>query len=82
VVQLLALQVDFRSPEMGGEALGEVKRARPSDIMLEEAVHLGAKSRIRLGLRIGVLEFEHEWHQGLGDETAAEQAEAAALVRA
>jgi len=71
VVQLLALEIDLCSREMGGKALGEVEWAWASDIMLEEALHLSAKAWVRLGLRISALQIEHERHQGLGHEAAA-----------
>ena len=35
VVQLLALEVDLGAAEMLGQALGEIERARPADIMRE-----------------------------------------------
>src|SRR5262249_33282160 len=81
MVEVLALEIDFRAPQMLGQALGEIERARPSDVVLEVAVHLLAKARIGLGLGIGLLEIENERHQRLGDEAAAVEAEMPAVVR-
>src|SRR5579872_5167858 len=50
--------------------------------MLEQMIELGLEGRIRLGAVISLFEREYERHQRLGDETAAENAEMAALVRA
>ena len=82
VVQLLALQVDLRAAEMLGQALGEIERARPADVMRQMAVHLGLEGRVGLGALVFRLELQDVRHQGLGDEAAAEDAEHAALVRA
>ncbi len=51
VVELLALEVDLGAAEMLGEALGEIERRGPADIVLEIAVHLGLEGRIGLGRR-------------------------------
>ena len=44
-------------------------------------VELGVEGRVRLRLRVGVLQLEDQRHQRLGDEPAAVDAEPAALVR-
>jgi hypothetical protein len=82
VVQLFALQVDLGAAEMVGQPLGEIERARPADIVREVAGHLGGIGGIGLRLGIGLLEVEDERHQRLGDEAAAIDAEAAAIIRA
>jgi hypothetical protein len=82
VVELLALEIDLGAAEMLGQALGEIERRGPADIMLEIAVHLSLERRVRLGLGIGALQIEDQGHQGLGDETTAERTEMAALVGA
>ena len=66
VVQLVALEIDFRPAEMLCEPLGVVHRARPPDIMLQQPVELRLEARISLGPRILLLEIEHERHQRLG----------------
>ena len=65
---------------MRGQALGEIERRRPADIVLEMAVHLALERRIGLGRGIGLLQLEDQRHQRLGDEAAAIDAEMAALV--
>src|SRR6185369_4399377 len=82
VVQLLALEIDFRAAEVLGQALGEIQRRRPADIVLEVAVHLGLERRIGLGVGISLFQVEDQRHQRLGNEASAENAEMAALVRA
>src|SRR5262249_10939604 len=63
-----------------GEALGEIERARPADIVLEVAVHLLVERGVVLGLRIGLFEAEDQRHQRLGDEAATIDAEMSPLV--
>ena len=75
VVELVALEVDFRPAEMFGQPLGEIHRRRPSDIVLQQPVELFPELRVFLGARIFLLEVEHQRHQRLGDETPAELAE-------
>ena len=82
VIELLALEIDFRAAAMLGETLGEIEWRRPSDIGREMTVHLGLEGRVGLGVVIGLLQVEDQRHQGLGDEAAAEQTEMAVLVRA
>ena len=47
VVELVALEIDLRAAELLGQPLGEIERARPPDIVLEEAVELGLEGRDR-----------------------------------
>ena len=54
VIELLALEIDFRAAEMLRHALGEIERRRPPDIMLQIAVHLFLEGRILARLRIGL----------------------------
>ena len=82
VIELLALEIDFCAAEMLGQSLGEIKRRRPADIVLEVAVHLGLERRIGLGVGIGLFQIEDQRHQRLGDEASAENAEMPALVGA
>ena len=81
VIELFALEVDFRAAAIFCQALGKIQRRRPADIMRQIAVHLLAIGRIGLGLRIGLFQFEDERHQRLGDKAAAIDAEMAVLVR-
>ena len=82
VIELLALEIDLCAAEMLGQALGEIKRRRPADIVLEVAVHLGLERRIGLGVGIGLFQIEDQRHQRFGDEASAENAEMPALVGA
>ena len=75
VIELVALEVDLGAAQMLGQPLGEIERARPADIMFEEAVELGLEGGIGFRVLIGLLEFEDERHQGFGDEAAAIDAE-------
>src|ERR1700723_2634075 len=80
MIELLALEVDLRAAEMFGEALGEIQRRRPPDIVLEIAVHLGLECRIGLGVRVGLLQSEDQRHQRFRDKAAAENTEMPPLV--
>ena len=64
------------------EPLGEIERRRPADIGREMPVHLLLECGVGLRLRVGLLEFEDERHQRLGDKAAAIDAEMSALVGA
>ena len=80
VVEFLALEIDFRAAEMLGQALGEIERRGPADIVLEIAVHFGLERRVGLGLGVGLLQIEDQRHQRFGDKASAENAEMPALV--
>ena len=81
VIELFALEIDFRAAQMRGQPLGEIERARPAGVVLAEMVELGLERWIALGLAPVALEVEDQRHQRLGDEAAAEHAEHALLVR-
>ena len=82
MVHLLAFEINLRAAEVLGEALGEIKRRRPPDIVLEVAVHFRSERRVGLGVGIGLFQIEDQRHQRLGDEASAENAEMTALVGA
>ena len=90
VVQLLALEIDFRAmlgvgglaAQIVGQPLGEIERARTPDIIGEKIVEFGVKRRVLLRRLVMALEIEDQRHQRLGDETSAENAEMPALVGA
>ncbi len=81
MVKVLALEIDLGAAAMVGQALREIERRRPADIVREMAIHLAAEFRIRLGVRVRPLKVEDQGHQGFGHKTAAVDAEMAALVR-
>ena len=81
VIELLALEIDLRAAAMLGQALGEIKRRRPADIVGQVAVHVLLERRIGLGLGVGLFQFQDQRHQRLGDKAAAIDAEMTVLVR-
>ena len=80
VIELVALEIDFCAAEMRGHPLGEIERARPADIVLEEVIELALKARVGLGRLVRLLQREDQRHQGFRHEAAAKNAEMAALV--
>src|SRR4029079_15245166 len=82
VIELLALEIDFRAAAMLGEPLGEIKRGWSADISREVAIHFLLKFWIGLGVVVRLLELADERHQRLGDEASAIEAKMAALIRA
>src|SRR6202023_2304728 len=60
VIELVALEIDFRAAKRLGHALGEIERRRPADIVRQIAAHLLLECRIGLGIGIGLLELENE----------------------
>ena len=81
MVQLFALEIDLGAAQMLSQALGEIKRARAADIMGAEMLQFRLEFRIGLGLIPLRLQVEDQRHQGFGNETAAENAEAPILIR-
>ena len=82
VVQLVALEVDLGAAQLLGQALGEIERAGPAGIVLQQIVEFVLERRIGLGRVVGLLQLEDQRHQRFGDIAAAENAEMAALVGA
>src|SRR6185369_6118842 len=80
MVELVALEVELGAAEMPRQPLGEIKRARPPDIMLEIVVALGREGGVALRRAIGALDLEDQRHQRLGDEAPAIDAKMPALV--
>ena len=81
VIELLALEIDLGAATMRGQPLGEIERRRAADVMREIAVHFFLERGIGLGLGVGLLQFQDQRHQRLGDKTAAIDAEMPVLVR-
>ena len=82
MVELVALEVDFRAFEMLAHPLGEIERAGAADIMRREMLKLLVEGRIDLGLAVSLLQRQDQRHQRFGDKATAENAEMAPLVRA
>ena len=82
VVQLIALEVDLRAAEVLGQPFGEPQRAGAADVVLQVVLQVGVEGGVGLGRVVGALDLQDQRHQRLGDEAAAEFAEAAAFVRA
>ena len=81
VVEVLALEIDASPTQVLGQTPSESQGARTPGILGQLAVELGGECGVRHGLVIGALQLEKQRHQGLGDEAAAENAVAPALVR-
>ncbi len=82
VVELVALEVDFRAAQTFGETLREPQRARAAHIVLQQPPPLVVEARVAPRRLVGALDIEDEWHQRLGDVAAAEAAELARGVGA
>src|ERR1051326_5409940 len=82
VVELVALEVDFGAAEMAGQPLGEVKRARSPNIVVEVIGQLGVEIRVAFRLVVGALDGQDQRHQGFGDIAPAIKAEMAPRIRA
>ena len=82
VIELLALEIDFRAAAMLGEPLGEIKRGLACRHRSRDGRPFPFGISVGLGLVVGLLELEDERHQRLGDEAAAIETEMTALVRA
>ena len=50
VREVLALEIDARTADVGGQALGQVDRRGAADVVAREAVALGREGRIGEGL--------------------------------
>ena len=81
MVQLITLEIDFRTAELVRQAFGKPKRARPTHIMGQQPAPFIHKGRVALRFLIGFFNLEDQRHQGFGDETPAIRAEAATGIR-
>ena len=80
VIELVALEVDLRAAEPPGQSLREIERAWPADVMLEVEGELFGESGIIPRLAVCSLHLQDQRHQGLGDISAAIDAEVTAFV--
>ena len=82
MIELVALEVDFRAAEMFGQPFGEIKRAWPPGIIPQQIIQFFPESPILLGVIIGLFQIEDQRHQRFGDETAAKYPKMAVYIRA
>src|SRR5581483_4318793 len=80
VIEILALEIDFRAAEMLRHALREIEGGRTSDVMREMPVQFFLKGRVFARLGIGLFQIKDQRHQRLGDEAAAINAEMPGFV--
>ncbi len=82
VVQLVALEVDFRTAEMAGEAFSEPQCAGTSDVVLQIGVELLPERRIAARVEVSpLLHLQDQGHQCLGNKAAAELTKTPPAVR-
>ncbi len=65
VQQVLALQVNLRAAELLAQPLGEVKRSRPADVMVQQIIQLRLECSVFLRLRVGRFQLFERRHQSL-----------------
>jgi len=80
VVELVALEIDLGAAEMLGQPFGEIERRRPAGVMGVEMPELGAEGGIGLRPCPFLFQFQDQWHQRFGNETAAKNAEHALFI--
>ena len=80
MAEVLALQINLRAAELGGEILAQIKRRRPSHELARAILELVAKFWIAARGLVSALEFEQRGHQGFRDVLAAELAEMTAAI--
>ena len=75
MIEVFALQINFRRPQMLREPLGEIERTRPADIVAQQPIEFRPELRIALRRLVGDVELQNERHQRFGDEAPAIGAE-------
>ena len=81
VQQIFALQVDPRSPQSLGQALGEIEGCRTSHKLLEVVVEFPLELRILLGAPVFVLQLLERVNEGLRHIASSERPEVAGRIR-
>jgi hypothetical protein len=67
MVELVAFEIELGAAEMAGQPLGEIKRTRPADIILQVVIELSLKTRIISRRVIGRFDREiPKWPRGSG----------------
>ncbi len=82
VVEVFALEIDFRAAEMTRQPLGEIERTGAADIMRKQCVQFGFECRIILRRNPGLFQIQQQRHQRLGHIASAERAEMPRWIRA
>ena len=80
VGEVFPFQVYLCAAEVAGKILGVVKGGRPADVAVEQTGKAGLEVLVGLDGVVGFFELGNGGHERLGDELAAEVAEAAAVV--
>ena len=75
VVEVLALEVDLGAAQVAGHIGREVEAGGPVRVVLVEVGQIGLELRVVLEPVVGLLQFDHGGHQGLGDVLAPVDAE-------
>ena len=76
VVEVFALEVDFRAAKVGGHALGQVQQAGTAGIFVEKPGQLSVEFGIVFVMLVSFVELVHGVHQGFRDVLPAMNAEA------
>ena len=82
VIELFAFEVELRTTEVLGQALGKIQRTRAADEITLEVRQLFVKLRVNLGFFVFCRQIVNQWHQGFGDVLPAKVAEQAFGIRA
>ena len=80
VVQILALQIDFCPAQSLRQPPGIVETRRPPRVLVQQLAQLCVEARILLIEVVGLLQFDHRVHQGLGDILSAVNAESSCRI--
>src|SRR5262249_53222626 len=77
VVEVLPLQEDAGTARFARQPLGEIKRCRPADVMVQIVVELPLKLRVLARLSVLLCQLAQGEHKGLRTVAAAIRAKAA-----
>src|SRR5205807_8479529 len=81
VQQVLALEIDFRPTEFGGEPFGQIQRSWPAAKLFQIIPELALKLWISFRAEVFLLQFLERMHQGLGHKPPAIGTEMAKRIR-
>src|SRR5690606_2448983 len=80
VAKILALQIDPRSPELGGKPLAECEGCRSADIFAKQLTVFGLKGGIEPRFPVGGSQFRERRNEHLRHERSSIRAEMAAGI--